>query len=154
MPFFDDNNTVEEVASETMDIVGKSVVTAGVGAAAFEYMRPGVEATLLGPVGRYLGQQPVYVIGAVTGAATSVASDLIFDMVLPFAEKTISIDQPAPMIQRGIAAGMGSVAVQSLLDDRLLSSGVLRTIATGAAIELAGNLVYTTALKPMLVSSN
>ena len=150
MPFYDDNNTVQEVASETMDIVGKSVVTAGVGAAAFEYMRPGVDATLLGPVGRYLGQQPVYVIGAVTGAATSVASDLIFDMVLPFAEKTISIDQPAPMIQRGIAAGMGSVAVQSLLDDRLLSSGVLRTIATGAAIELAGNLVYTTALKPML----
>ena len=150
MPFYDDNNTVQEVASETMDIVGKSVVTAGVGAAFFEYMRPGVDATLLGPVGRYLGQQPVYVIGAVTGAATSVASDLIFDMVLPFAEKTISIDQPAPMIQRGIAAGMGSVAVQSLLDDRLLSSGVLRTIATGAAIELAGNLVYTTALKPML----
>ena len=150
MPFFDDNNTVEEAAGETMDVVGKAVVTAGVGAAAFEYMRPGVDATLLGPVGRYLGQQPVYVIGAVTGAATSVASDLIFDMVLPFAEKTISIDQPAPMIQRGIAAGMGSVAVQSLLDDRLLTSGVLRTIATGAAIELAGNLVYTTALKPML----
>ena len=154
MPFYDDNNTVEEVTSETMDIVGKSVVTAGVGAAAFEYMRPGVDAAPPGPVGRYLGQQPVYVIGAVTGAATSVASDLIFDMVLPFAEKTISIDQPAPMIQRGIAAGMGSVAVQSLLDDRLLTSGVLRTIATGAAIELAGNLVYTTAVKPMLVSSN
>ena len=149
MKFYDDNNTVQDAAAETMDVVGKAVTTAGIGAAAFEYMRPGVDATLLGPVGRYLGQQPVYVIGAVTGAATSVASDLIFDMVLPFAEKTISIDQPAPMIQRGIAAGLGSVAVQSLLDDRLLSSGVLRTIATGAAIELAGNLVYTTALKPM-----
>ena len=149
MKFFDDNNTMEEVASETMDVVGKAVTTAAVGAAAYEYMRPGVDATLLGPVGRYLGQQPVYVVGAITGAATSVASDLIYDMVLPFAEKTVSIDQPGPMIQRGIAAGMGSVAVQSLLDDRLLSSGVLRTIATGAAIELAGNLVYTTALKPM-----
>ena len=99
MPFFDDNNTMEEVAGETMDVVGKAVTTAGIGAAAFEYMRPGVDATLLGPVGRYIGQQPVYVVGAITGAATSVASDLIFDLVLPYAENCSCVTNTDPGLE-------------------------------------------------------